>query len=172
MNGGDSREDIRALIDKLGTVMPAKSDDLSNQEIAQFLAKGFKETGKGLDEVVKALDTGASFKDLKSSVKGLDSTLKTLQKRMDSLPMPDNSDVLKALESASKDIKTAVSAVSEMELDLTPLVDAIEDLARRKPELSSDALAMLQRDDEEWVFDVEREDFSDRIKTITARKVS
>lgn len=168
---GDTRDDLRALIEKIGTIAP-KNDDISNQELAAFVGKGFQATGKAVDQVVKSLDRGSDFKDLKASVKKLDSSLKDVLKRIESIPQPDNKDVLQSIQEASEDIKKAVSAVSDLELDLTPLVDAIEMLAKRKPELSKEALEMLQRDDEEWVFDVEREDFSDRIKTITARKVS
>lgn len=172
MNGSESQNQAltASLMRMVTDSLDRQKEEVSNRQVRDAISSELTDLATALGKAIKGLDQNESFSGLKSQLTGLQSKLDRLDKK---LSERTDQAVLAAINAVSEDVKAAVGRISIPETDLEPLREAIASIPAPDTSKETDRiLAALseRRESEEWVFEIEREDFSDRIKTVTARK--
>lgn len=169
-----------ALLSKL-------NDDrsISNAQLASAISKGLDALYSEVVKVIRSTDStgkaAAIEKTLLSTAKSVENLAKQL-KSLETLSGIESlrSDVASVSEKVSDDsmkrsvdaLRSAIQGVKIPTPDLTPVL-----AVSKAQESLNGALANLNtrldsQMSEEWTFEVEREDFTDKIKNVTARRVA
>lgn len=164
-----------ALLEKM-----TRDKSVSNSQLANALGKGLDAMHKELNKAIGAIDgakdrgkLAESLNSTRTEIKGLVSVLERSQTAL----KRDIEVAVKALSSeisganardSVEQLKAAIQAVRLPESDFTPVIEKLD----QQNEMLQRIIMQNAENPEQWSFEVQREDFSDKITSVTATRTT
>jgi hypothetical protein len=167
---GQSSDPMQVAMLELVTRLSDKQrNELSNTEMAKGLIASLEAMQKETAKLVKSLDQSKANGDVAKALGSISKAQNAMSKQLSSLKFPETD--MKPVIEAVNNLRTAIQSVSLPEPDLTPIM---AEMKRMKPPKRPELKMILDKLEtpEKWEFTVDRDQYSDRIESVTATKVS